>query len=354
MIHQTPYSRHDSSEPRVDPRTIPSSFIVRIPRLAPRERMLMVSWATPVSHMNIVRVRRGVAESLAKIASAVLMLSVLYVGIGGTGGTISYFADTELSTANLLVADPLGFTLSIVESSQVDMSAGTAYVIPVMTPNADSEPIQYSVTGHMTGGDGALCAGLTVLATTSVSYAGPLYTFTTDMSTSTGEVPILFTLENAGDVARNSSCTIELAFRGRNADAPQGRGYTDEKILTLQFYIPAPIEVASFVTSTGELPPASSPDVMVATDTPPTTQVPPETANTTSLSDQSPSTPEIVLPDTQAVGQGSTVSIPEIPPPVPDVITAPISELLPTTDPEIPPLETPPLPDPAPAAEISA
>lgn len=300
-------------------------------------------WASPVSHMNVLHVRRGVAEAVSKILSVVLVLTVVHVGLNMTGETISYYADVEVSSGNLLVADPLGFTLSIA-SDKVDMTGRSARIVPTLTPNEDSEPLQYSVAGHMTSGDEAFCNRLAVVSTTSLEYTGPISTLMTGMSTTTGEIPMDVTLIGDEAPPENAFCFIELAFTARNADAPQGAGYYDRKILILQFFVPAsaPDPVVVPFASLVVVDEGTNTPLTLELDTPTTTDTQGEEAPASEVSTtEGESLPAPDAPEAPLIPEApSGINLPDpvleetIPPQVVEVLPVPDADT--TTTQEVP------------------
>lgn len=173
------------------------------------------------------------------IFSAVLFPVIILGALSSVGSTVSYFSDVESSTGNYLKADPLGFSVTL-PSSSVDMSSRAQFVVPVFTPNEDSEPIQYSISAYMTGGDTTLCGLLHIEATSTFSYSGALLLLATPMLTTTGEIPFYFSIPDDYSANENSSCFVDLIFAGRNQGAEAGAGYHYSVHLPVQFYVPQP------------------------------------------------------------------------------------------------------------------
>ncbi len=298
----------------------------------------VLAYAIPASHTSTSRVRRGVAQHVLSLLSTIFVISVLHLGLFATGDTLSYFADTESSLGNLLVADPVSFSVS--GTTTIDIGSGSVYVIPLMTPSLDSEPLQFSVSAHMTGGDSALCSGLWVSATSSVVYDGPIVGLVTPMSTSTGEVPLFVTWDSPSSMPLGVACVVDFRFYARNADAPAGKGYSDEKIFSVQFFTQANLPplivepmmppqsqgVPLFVEDASTTPPVAEETTPAGTSTDPVTQVPEE---------NSTSTPEKTTSDTENSEPRVQDPLPTEPAllPVTEVPQTPIEE--PTT-----PLET--------------
>ncbi len=184
------------------------------------------------------RVLHPIIYHTAKIAAFVLLLTAVVSGTSLVGNTVSYYADIERSMGNLLVADPLSFTLSP-ESLNVDMSSSSASLIARLIPDATSEPIKYSITTQISGGNETLCSLINVRAP-SYGYSGSLLLFSTISTTSLLDIPLTFTFPEGLAPSDNTSCFMDIVFTGKNADAEEGRGYTDKHSLSIQFYIPDP------------------------------------------------------------------------------------------------------------------
>ena len=195
-----------------------------------------------------------------------LLLPLTTLGaLSSVGSTLSYFSDVESSFGNYLKADPLDFSVALLGSSQVDMSTGTQYVTPVFEPALDSEPIQYSLSTYATGGDITLCSLIQVESTSTFAYAGSLLLFSTGMTTTTGALPLRFSIPEGYAANENSSCSIDLIFTGKNASAGPGQGYSFTEHVPLQFYIPAVIPVVP--VSTESVPsPITTPDEAIPTE----------------------------------------------------------------------------------------
>ena len=199
-----------------------------------------------------------------------LVLPLMTLGaLSSVGSTISYFSDSESSIGNYLKADPLGFAVSLSGPSSVDMSSGVANVEPVFTPSEGSEPIQYSLMSYMTGGDTTLCGLLNMEATSTFSYSGSLLLLATGMTTTTGALPLQFTLPPGYAANENTACFVDLIFTGRNASAAPGQGYSFTEHLPLQFFVPANViqeqgSAAAIVdTLEGDMTPTTTPQIVL-------------------------------------------------------------------------------------------
>ena len=188
-------------------------------------------------------------------------------------------------------------------------------VTPIFTPDIDSEPIQYAVTAYMTGGDATLCGLVLLDGSSTLGYSGPLLLLNTQMLTSTGPLPIHFTLPSGYAASENTSCFVDLIFTGRNQSANVGEGYNFTAHLPLQFFVPA---TASIPTEGSAAP---QPVVVL------------EQATTTTTTD-APATPVIE----------SSTTTQEIAP-VPAVIPVTDIPQQPSPDAVLPPLDTTPIPE---------
>ena len=116
--------------------------------------------AVLVPHKSPASVWRRVLElALAhqfKIVWIGVFLFVIIGGSGTIGSTVSYYADIETSINNTLIADPLGFNVTLEGATAIDMSSGSSTRVAEFTPGEGSEPIQYALSSYMTGGDSTL------------------------------------------------------------------------------------------------------------------------------------------------------------------------------------------------------
>lgn len=252
-----------------------------------------------------------------------LLLPVITLGaLASVGSTISYFSDAEASIGNFLKADPLGFVVTLPGSPSIDMESGTAYISPLFTPDEDSEPIQYSLTSYMTGGDTTLCGLINMESTSTFMYSGPLLLLATGMTTTTGMLPLHFTLPDGYAANENTSCFVDLIFTGRNASADVGQGYSFTQHLPVQFFVPANVPQSAFS------PPAETLPIPIVTEE--------GTASTTP--EQSFVPPSEPAPESDAASSSEEVLPPTIPT---DDISATSSEVV--LPEEIPPSEVAPL-----------
>jgi hypothetical protein len=207
--------------------------------------------------------------------------AMLFLGVFSPGDTMSYYFDTQESLNNIFTADPVVFTVAA-SSTSIDLSAGSASIVPIMTPDPDSGPIQYEVQAHMTGGDSAFCDAINLLGTSPFVYDAPLVSLQSGTTTQEGPWALSFSLIPGTDLANTTSCNVDIVYKGWNADSPTGFGYSDTEHLSLTFsYTPPP-------------PPApTSPEIDTAT------------SDATSSSETSTSTPTVV-PDDSTESASST------------------------------------------------
>lgn len=193
-----------------------------------------------------------VSDGLKMFGTLILTLA-LFSGLSSIGSTVSYFNDTETSYSNYLKADPLGFVVTYNNSTttQVDLSQGDVLVTPTMTPNADSELIQYLVSAVVTSGDNELCNSIHLLGSWPFPYDDSLVKLETATTTTTGSWATTYSLPNASHYS-NMSCNIDLVYRGWNADVPFGKGYNDVKRFSITFFVPKVPDVVPVVVSGGQ------------------------------------------------------------------------------------------------------
>ncbi len=290
---------------------------------APREIAFAVAAETAAP---VVRSKK--ANMLPFQVLFALLLPVITLGaLASVGSTISYFSDAELSIGNYLKADPLGFAVVLPGSSSIDMQSGSAYLLPEFTPSAESEPIQYSLTSYMTGGDTTLCGLINVEATSTFNYSGSLLLLATGMTTTMGVLPLYFTLPDGYAANENTSCFVDLIFTGKNASAGPGQGYSFTEHLPVQFFVPASVPQDAFS------PPAeilSAPVVIEggeASDTPEQAFVPP--SEPAPESDAASSSEEVLPPTIPTDDISPTSSEVVLPEEIPPSEVAPLLE---TTD----------------------
>ncbi len=210
------------------------------------------------------RVMHTIFYHTAKIAAFMLLLTAVASGTSLVGNTVSYYADIERSVGNLLIADPLSFTLTP-GSLNIDISTSSVSFAAKLIPDATSEPIKYTIGTVTTGGNETLCSLMNV-SVPSYGYSGPLALFTGVATTSLLEIPMTFTFPENLSAGENTSCFMDMVFTGRNADAEEGRGYTDKHALALQFYIPDTTKQTPAIVSTRSA--TTIDDIATSTGTP--------------------------------------------------------------------------------------
>ncbi len=287
--------------------------------------------------------KKVVLYSGLKMFGASIAAIVLFFSFSSIGDTVAYYKNIEKSIGNFLQADPLSFVLvlatsteeSVTSDTMIDLSGLEKKIIPVMTPDSLSEPIQYFVTSKITGGDSALCEAVNVLGTFPFPYDGKLASIYTATTTDTGSWTLSLSVPEESKVP-NSLCIIDLVYFGWNADAPFGRGYRDKQKITLTLYIPSdylssnnvislPIEIEE---STDEPVPdlvldKVPPEPLMAPDSPATvgastTEVPLENSPET-LVETPPEVPAEAIPPQPAPSTDSDA----LPPPTLDVTPPP-------------------------------
>lgn len=193
-----------------------------------------------------------------RLVTAFAMYFIFVLTISDTAGaTISYFADTNVSHDNTLIARSLDFTVDAGETMVASIGEGDeVYVTTAFTPEAGSLPTAYRVIAEKTGGVEPLCSLLYADATSTPTYTGPLIDLVT--GTTTEEITdwqVRVTLPDATGVVENDSCAFDLVYQGWYLLNGQW-GYTDEERVNLEFaYTPG-----------GEIiidPPGLPPDVVL-------------------------------------------------------------------------------------------
>ena len=180
--------------------------------------------------------KSGMLYSGLKMTGVISLALILLVSLSNTGSTMSYFSDVEKSIGNYLRADPLYFTV-VASPTQIDLSSGEATIIPVMTPGLESELAQYFVRAEMTGGDKELCNSIQVLGTFPFPYDGPILGISTATTTDVGSWTLTASLTTGSIFATSTSCSVDLVYKGWNADSLPGKGYSDTQKITLMFFV---------------------------------------------------------------------------------------------------------------------
>ena len=278
----------------------------------------------------------NISRSLAKVTSVGLLLLLIFVGASSAGSTVSYFSDLETSLNNFFQADPLDFTVVVASSSPIDMSHGEQMIVPVMTPGADSEPIQYFVQAHMVGGDSALCSAIQLLGTAPFVYDAPLLSLSTGTSTETGPWALTFSLPPSARPALSASCSVDLIYRGWDARVAWGQGYSDEEHVLLAFSVSAPPAEAGSSSAGSTLTAASA--TSLSDDSSQGGSSTPAFIQTTDATTDSTSSPQAT--STPATSTTSALDATTTPP---DAPTAP--DVTPPQDPPPPPPPETPAPD---------
>ena len=276
--------------------------------------------------------KKTVLYSGLKMAGVAFIALVFLVSISSVGSTVSYFNDVETSIGNYLRADPLSFSVLIASSTslQIDLSGGDLLMVPVMMPGLDSEPIQYFVTASTTGGDIGLCSALQTLTTFPFPYNGPLESLQTATTTDIGPWALTFYISDAS-LFSNTWCTVDLVYKGWNADSPPGKGYSDTAKVSLTFFVPG-VSVASFIATVDII--ASTTDVIIEASASSTDSIIEsvlgESPTTTT---KSTTTTEVILPSEPPLIETSTttdssISDSQIPSPVSDEIISEVEEVV--------------------------
>jgi len=190
---------------------------------------------------------------------AVVVLIGMSYTLAHAGTTISFFNDIEKALGNALSAIALDFSVNAADSPldvYVGVEAlGGATIVPVVTPEPGSFPIEYKVTAEKTGGVDELCNALHAVATTTpFDYDGALLALNTATTSITG----LWRLEidipsSAVEIAQGDVCNVDLVYSGWRDGGDEGVGYQDEervpltvraRMIVLNEFLPNPDGVA--------------------------------------------------------------------------------------------------------------
>ena len=275
--------------------------------------------------------------SSLKMIGATLTAWVLLAGLGTVGGTVSYYVDRESSAESRLIANQLSFDVQIASSTsiQVDMD-GDKLVVPFMFPLDESGPIQYSVSSEFVSGDSGMCNAIKALGAFPFPYDGNLVGIQTATSTQTGSWALTLSLPNAS-LFSNTTCVVNLVYKGWNASVPAGEGYSDIQTVSITFnvgdtapplrqslvsepeYVDAPLIVVpqpepvqstdNVVKEETVVPPAPTPIAPVVKEEPKNTTPPVENVVT-----PAPTAPTPIVEPTPEVVTGPTTEDPTLPP----------------------------------------
>lgn len=232
-------------------------------------------------------------SGMRMLGVGVLAIAVSF-GLSNIGSTVSYFSDVEQALGSFLQADPLGFDVEVASSTsaQINLSNGDALLVPFMIPNEDSEPIQYFVTAEVTGGDADFCNAIHALGTFPFPYDGPIASLETATSTQSGSWALTFSLPPGSSFA-NTSCTVDMIYKGWNADSVPTKGYHDTKKFSITFYVPA-VAASAPVTASAATEPAEAVPEVTSTTTEDTAAQPEIPSIVSTTTEEAVATPEVV------------------------------------------------------------
>ena len=330
-------------------RTEKKGLVLRLPEVVAKtgDGSDTLSSQVLVPHRSSASVWGRVFYHGAKIAAFALLILSVVSGTDKIGNTISYYANVERSLNNLLVADPVIFTLTP-GSRNINMSSSSANIVAQLIPDVTSEPLKYIISSIMTGGNETLCSLVNVSAPT-YGYSGSLLLFSTVATTSLLEIPLTFTFPEGLSPEDNTSCFMDLVFTGKNADAEEGRGYSDKHSLSLQFYIPDPLDplppsyVVAFASSTDASTAQEDTDATSTTETVTGSGTGEVAGDATTTPATEPTPPPATVPE--YIG-GTGIMTPPPPPPAENSET-PLDPVIPTeTASDTPPVVPPPPPPP--------
>ena len=149
-------------------------------------------------------------------------------------------------------------------------------------------------------------------STSTFMYSGSLLLLATGMTTTTGMLPLHFTLPDGYAANENTSCFVDLIFTGRNASAGVGQGYSFTQHLPVQFFVPANVPQSAFSPPVETLPIPIVTEEGTASTTPEQSFVPP--SEPAPESDAASSSEEVLpptIPTDDISATSSEVVLPE-------------------------------------------
>ncbi len=162
-----------------------------------------------------------------------LMFAVSVLFVGGTGGTVSYFSDNDLSKANELSAGLLDFSVSPENPNALFIgpeSGGGSYVVENFESLVGSFTTRYRVFAQKQSGQNAFCNAIMAEATTTpFVYNGSLLSLSTGDTTTAGAWPLSLSLPDLTGIGHNDICYVDLVYRGWVDGFFEGQGYMDEE-----------------------------------------------------------------------------------------------------------------------------
>lgn len=242
------------------------------------------------------RPRSEGSENTSKvIRSLALIIASTVAGITMTGGTLSYFADTEGSAENQLSSSILDFSVDVDATHALSLTlegegegSGTSFT-PFITESEGTLPFSYGITAEVTGGDPVLCDALQLKGSAPLfDYDGPLRTLTTPTTSDPSPWPVMLYLPEGSLSTNGALCMVDLVYRGSQEGAEEGSEYHDEERLSLLVTYQGesapsarsapPTEGAVQGTTIEETPPSETPSEEVPSIEPENTDTPVEPA----------------------------------------------------------------------------
>ncbi len=190
--------------------------------------------AAPASPMPRKKAKQNSGASLGTFFAALILMFGAY-SLANASSTVSYFADTERSVANVLQA--MGVGLRVDDDKEIFVSPGGIGVFPSQVALEDeSGPLQYRIFAEQSNNQAlesvtAFCEALTASTTSAfLPYTGPLLSLATGTTTEMGDWSYDVTFsEDAPGIIDGDTCKLDMVYRAWSLGAQEGTGYQDEE-----------------------------------------------------------------------------------------------------------------------------
>ena len=191
---------------------------------------------TPLSIAGLLARGRKLSLNFLVITIIIGMNSL---GLSAIGETLCYFNDTETSSANVLTAGTLDFSLTntdVEEFIGIELGEDVEFV-SVATKMTGSMDIQYKAYVEKISGDDDFCNALQMeVLHSQIYYDGDLMSFDTATTTAFGTWAFELKLPHLiSSIPHGAECNVDLVFKGWRDDVAEfdQSGFTDEERIHL-------------------------------------------------------------------------------------------------------------------------